>query len=98
MAVFETWTVLPHKPLRKHTPYFWSVQGTMPNPRIRRVMSVAKRADGRLVIHNAIALGEPEMQELEALGEPAFLIVPNRYHRQDAKIWKARYPKMQVYC
>lgn len=27
---------------------------------------------------------------------PAFLIVPNHLHRLDAKIWKDRYPQMQV--
>jgi hypothetical protein len=95
---FETWTVLSHGPTVKHTANLWSVQGSMPNPRIRRVMAVARRTDGRLVIHNGIALEEAAMRELETLGEPAFLLVPNGFHRQDAKIWKVRYPKITVLC
>ena len=59
-------------------------------------MTIAKRNDDKLVIHSAIAMNEPEMKEIEAWGEPAFLIVPNAYHRLDAAKYKSRYPKMQV--
>jgi hypothetical protein len=59
-------------------------------------MTVVKLANRRLVIFSAIALGELEMSELEAHGEPSFMIVPNGYHCRDAKIWKDRYPAMQV--
>lgn len=96
--VFDRWTVLPHRPIQKHTENFWSVEGTMPDGKTRRVMSVARRSDGRLVIHNGIALEEPLMAEIEALGEPGFLLVPNGFHRQDARIFKRRYPKMTVLC
>jgi hypothetical protein len=59
-------------------------------------MTVARLSDGRLVIYSAIALDEDEMRALEAFGTPAFLVVPGQLHRMDAKIWKARYPKMLV--
>src|SRR5262245_49018604 len=95
---FQTWTVLPHQPLEKLADNLWRVEGTMPDGRTRRVMSVAKMRDGRLVIHNAIALEEPLMAELEAFGTPAVLVVPNAYHRQDAKIFKDRYPALRVHC
>src|SRR5262249_20069115 len=52
--------------------------------------------DRRIVIHNAIALDDAEMKEIEAWGTPAFLIVPNGGHRMDAKIFKDRYPSLQV--
>jgi hypothetical protein len=61
-------------------------------------MTIARRADGKLVIHNAVALAEPQMKEIEAWGDPAFLIVPNGFHRQDALIYKQRYPKLAVFC
>jgi len=96
--VFETWTVLPHEPIRKHTENFWSVPGSMPDPKIKRVMSLARLADGRIVIHNAVALEESAMKEIEAWGTPAVLAVPSGFHRQDAKIWKARYPSLFVTC
>jgi hypothetical protein len=91
---FETWTVLPHKPIVKLEENLWFVEGRLGN--IRRVMVVARLKDGRLVIWNAIALDEPEMKELEAWGTPAFLIVPNAFHRMDCKIWKQRYPQLTV--
>jgi hypothetical protein len=93
---FETWTTLKHDPLEKHGDNLWSVSGTMPNPNIRRRMVVARLANGGLVIHNAIALDEASMAELEAFGEPAYLLVPNGFHRQDAFIYKQRYPKLRV--
>jgi hypothetical protein len=95
--VFETWTVLPHGPLEKLSENLWRVEGTMPDPNIRRVMTIARMKDGRLVIHNAIALEEPLMAEIEAFGTPAVIFVPNGFHRQDSKIYKARYPSAAVY-
>ncbi|HEX6271414.1 MAG TPA: hypothetical protein VFZ53_00170 [Polyangiaceae bacterium] len=93
---FRTWTALPHQPIEKHGDNAWSVQGTMPNPSIHRRMTVARLANGGLVIHNAIALDDASMKELEAFGEPAYLLVPNGFHRQDAFIFKQRYPKLRV--
>lgn len=91
---FDTWTVLPHKPIEKLADNLWRVSGTM--GKVQRQMVLARRPDGGLLVHNAIALGEAEMAEVEAWGTPAFLFVPNGYHRQDAAIWKQRYPKMTV--
>ncbi|HEU5055210.1 MAG TPA: hypothetical protein VFU21_01740 [Kofleriaceae bacterium] len=93
---FDTWTVLPHKPIEKLADNLWRVTGTMPNGRTRRQMVLARLADGRVLVHNAIALSEAEMAEIEAWGAPAVLFVPNGFHRQDAAIWKQRYPSMTV--
>jgi hypothetical protein len=95
---FETWTVGRHGPVEKLADNLWRVEGDIPGAPLRRVMSVAKLADGRLAVFSAIALDDAEMKELEAWGTPAFLIVPNAGHRLDAKIWKARYPTMRVVC
>lgn len=95
---FQTWTVLPHRPVEKLGDNLWSVAGTMPDPKLQRRMVVARLANGALAIHNAIALDEASMQELEAFGEPAYLLVPNGFHRQDAFIYKQRYPKLRVLC
>jgi hypothetical protein len=94
---FTAWTVLPHDPIEKHSPHLWSVSGKMPSGNQRR-MTVAKRADGKLVIHNAIALSDDEMRELEAFGKPSYLVVPNSFHRMDALIYKQRYPELEVLC
>jgi hypothetical protein len=68
----------------------------MPKMPLWRVMAVARMNDGRLVIHNGIALDDPSMKAIEALGDPAFLLVPNGYHRLDARIYKDRYPNLKV--
>jgi hypothetical protein len=65
---------------------------------LRRVMTIARLGDGRLVIHNAMALGDEVMKEIEAWGRPAFLLVPNGYHRLDAPVFKKRYPDLKVLC
>jgi hypothetical protein len=96
--VFERWTVLPHGPIEKLTENLWRVEGTMPNPKIRRVMTIARMKDGRLVIHNGIALEDGLMAEIEQFGTPAVIVVPNGFHRQDAKIYKDRYPAAAVYA
>jgi hypothetical protein len=95
-SCFTTWTVLPHEPIQKLSENLWVVDGSMPNPTIKRRMTIAKMKDGRLLIHNAIALGEAEMKEIEAFGTPAVLVVPGSFHRQDARIYKERYPSVKV--
>src|SRR5215831_12682733 len=95
---FDTWTVFPHRPIEKLADNLWRVEGDIPQGGGTRVMTLARLADGRLVVHNAIALEEPLMQEIEAFGRPAIIVVPNGFHRLDAKVYKARYPDAKVYC
>jgi len=93
---FDTWTVCPHGPVEKVAENLWRVAAPVPGAPFPRTMIVVKLADGRLVIHNAIALDEAQMKELEAWGQPAFLIVPSASHRIDARIYKGRYPDLRV--
>jgi len=94
---FATWNVLPHRPLEKLEPNLWRVEGDLPGGRGTRVMTVIRRPSGGLIIHNAIALEDPVMKEIEAFGTPEVLIVPNGFHRLDAKVFKERYPQLKVY-
>jgi hypothetical protein len=96
MSVYETWTVLPHDPVQKLSDNLWHVTALMANGRTQRQMTLARMRDGRVVVHNAIALRDESMKDLEAWGKPSFLVVPNGFHRQDAKIWKQRYPDIKV--
>lgn len=93
---FHTWTVLPHGPIEKLTENLWTVGGTMPDGRTRRVMTLARKSSGDVVIHNAIALDENEMKAVEAFGNLESMIVPNSFHRQDASIFKQRYGSLRV--
>ncbi len=92
------WRVLPHDPIEKLEDNLWRVQGSLAGMPLKRVMTIGKRGDGKLVIHNAMALEEPAMKAIEAFGEPGFLVVPNGYHRLDAPRFKARYPALRVVC
>ena len=95
---FAEWKVLPHGKLTAIEDNILTVVGDMPMPvgDMKRRMTVVRLRDKRLVIFSAVALDEEEMHALEAFGEPAFLIVPNDHHRLDSRIWKDRYPAMQV--
>lgn len=93
-----TWKVLPHRPIEHLTDNLWRVEGGLENMPLKRVMTVARRQDGSLVIHNAIALDDAAMATLDAWGPVSALLVPNGYHRLDAKVFKQRYPAARVYC
>jgi hypothetical protein len=95
---FKDWTVLPHGELTEVSDGIWTVVGKlhMPLGDYPRRMTVVRLADRRLVIYSAIALDEPEMEQLEAHGTPAFLVVPGDIHRLDARPWKDRYPGLFV--
>jgi hypothetical protein len=97
-AILEEWTVQPHGALVEIDEGLLSVTGeiVMPLGRFPRRMTVIALANGGTAIWSAIALREPEMARIEALGTPRFLIVPNRAHRLDSRIWKQRYPALQV--
>lgn len=91
-----SWTVLPHLPIEKLESNLWRVQGTMENMALKRVMTLVRLDDGRIVVHSAISLDEASMAEIEAWGRPAILLVPNGFHRLDAPAWVARYPDIEV--
>ncbi len=93
-----TWTVLPHGPIEQLSEQLWRVEGQLPGMEMKRVMAIAKRADGTLVVHNAIALGEAEMAAIEAWGKVSTIVVPNGFHRLDAKVFADRYPQARVVC
>jgi hypothetical protein len=90
------WTVLPHGPIEKLAENIWWVQGSLRGMTLKRVMTIVRLSDGRLVIHTAIALDDSAMKEIEAWGTPAFLVVPNGGHRLDAPAYKKRYPALRV--
>lgn len=63
-----------------------------------RNMIVYRFANRQLLIYSAIALDKPTLTELETLGTPSYLVVPNRFHRLDAGVYKGRFPALQVLC
>ncbi|HEY4012926.1 MAG TPA: hypothetical protein VGM06_06295 [Polyangiaceae bacterium] len=96
-AGFQTWTVLPHAPIEELAPNVWRVEGVL-SAWNKRVMILVRLGDGRILMHNPIALDEPSMARIDAWGEVAAILVPNAFHRQDAFIMQGRYPKAKVYA
>lgn len=94
--VNDAWTVLGHRPIEKLESNLWRVEGDLPGMPLKRVMTVARLGDGRLVVHNPMALDDAAMKELDAFGAVAFVVVPNRMHRLDARPFAARYPDARV--
>lgn len=98
MAVCATtWTVLPHDPIEVIDPRVWRVEGVMDSG-LRRTQTLVRLDDGRIIVHNAIALRDEEMAKIDAWGEVAAIIVPNAFHRLDCRIMQERYPKARVYA
>ncbi len=96
--VNTSWDVLPHLPIEKIEPNLWRVQGSLRGMALKRVMTLVRLDDGRIVVHSAIALEDNAMAEIDAWGEPAVLLVPNGYHRLDAPAWVERFPNIEVLC
>ena len=94
----SSWKVRPHGSLEKISERLWRVEGDLDGIPMKRVMAIARRSDGGLVIHNGVALGDAEMAEIDAWGKVAAIIVPNGYHRLDAKVFHDRYPDARVVC
>ena len=94
----ETWKVIDHGHLEELGENLYTVTGKLPMPlgeTVRR-MTIARLADGRLLVFSAISLAEAEMAKLDALGPVGFLVVPSGIHRMDIKAWAARYPRARV--
>jgi hypothetical protein len=94
----DHWKVLPHETLEELDDGLLTAAGEIPMPlgHFPRRMTVARLRGGRTVVFSAIALDEPEMARIEAMGRPSFMIVPSAHHRLDARIWKERYPDIRV--
>ncbi len=88
--------VHPHGPLQRIAEGLWLLQGTLPPSALPRAMVVWRLPTGGLWIHSPVNLDEATRAELESLGQPEVLVVPNGFHRADAAAWKTRYPEIEV--
>ncbi|MGZ2412203.1 hypothetical protein ACUXST_001624 [Sphingomonas sp. F9_3S_D5_B_2] len=94
----DEWVVAPHGPLREIEPGLLTVVGEikMPLGAFPRRMTVIALERGGTALYSPIPLREPDMKRIEALGEPAYLIVPNPAHRLDIRAFHHRYPRAKV--
>jgi hypothetical protein len=100
----ESWEshVVKHTPLQELWPNtLWRLEaaGADRGPPVRN-MCIYRVPDKsqRLVIFNGIAVDDATISQIESLGKPAILIVPNYLHKCCAAVWKQRYPDMLVVC
>lgn len=90
--------MLPHGPVTVVAENVWRVDGTNEGMPLGRVMTIARRTDGSLVLHNVIALDDATMSEVERLGPIGTIVVPNGWHRLDAPAFESRYPSARILC
>jgi hypothetical protein len=94
----DDWQVLPHGLLRELAPGLLTVVGQIPMPlgNFSRRMTVVALARKRTAIFSPVPLAEAAMARIEALGAPAYLIVPNGGHRLDLRPFHKRYPDARI--
>lgn len=90
--------VHPHGELIKLNERLWYVTGSLPHGNVPRNMVIYRLDSRGLLIHSAVALKEEYMQQVEELGKPEYMIVPNKFHKVDAPLFKKRYPDIKVIC
>jgi hypothetical protein len=94
----SVWSVGEHGPLEKHEPNLWTVEAAVPSMPLKRRMALVRLDDGSVVVHSAICLDDATQREVEAWGPIRFIVVPNRFHRLDARAYAERYPEARVIC
>jgi len=88
------WIVTRHDPVEEIDAGLWAVRGDVPgiapDTGVDRRMHIVKLSDGRLAFHNAVPLDEAALAKVTAWGKPALLIVPNQFHRLDARAFREK--------
>lgn len=59
-------------------------------------MAVVRLQEGSLFVWSPIALTAELQAEVEALGEPRFLVLPNNLHHRFLAEWKSAYPRAKL--
>jgi hypothetical protein len=95
VSVMAEHRIFPHGELREIADNLWQLRGSLPFP-LPRNMTVHRLPGGELLLHSVIALDDDGMKKLEALGKPAWMLVPHPLHTMDAAFYKQRYPRIRV--
>jgi len=88
--------LFPHGPINFLDDGLFVVEGRWKRSPFERKMTVFLLASGEVAVHSAIAMDEAGMAALEAIGRPAWILVPNALHYSDAGWYADRYPSARV--
>jgi hypothetical protein len=61
-------------------------------------MTIVRLANGKLFVHSPIRLTDGLKEQVDALGEVAYLIAPNTIHYAGVPDWRKAYPAAQAFC
>ena len=86
--------IFPHGLPERLSDGVWLVAGGLQFP-LRRNMIVLQLPSGELLLHSVVALGEDGLKALEALGKPAYVIVPSVAHQLDSRFYHQRFPELK---
>lgn len=86
--------IYPYGPPEAIADGIWVIRGNLSYP-LHRNMVVLRLPGGELVLHSVVAMEKAGLEALEALGTPAYSIVPSTLHTMDAPFYKQRYPGMK---
>ncbi|MBL8032916.1 MAG: hypothetical protein JNJ69_04400 [Leptospiraceae bacterium] len=88
--------IFPHGSITEVAPGLYQVEGSLPFP-LKRNMTLIKLKSGGLLIYSAVALDDAGLAELEKLGRPEVIVVPQPFHTMDLAFYKNRYPDLKVW-
>ena len=86
-----THKIYPHGLPKKLAENLWQVEGSLSIP-LPRNMTIWRSPEGKLVLYSVVAMRDEGMRALEALGEPALMVIPHRRHQMDFTFYRERYP------
>lgn len=82
--------------LRELTPKLWVMDGEWNGSSFGRRMTICGLSDGSLMVHNAFYLEEKDLEQIKALGEVKWIVVPNRFHSSEAFFFQKKFPQAKV--
>lgn len=89
--------IQPYQPIQVLDENIFTVDGEWFETAMRRRMTILRKKDGGLVIHNAIRFREKDYASIEALGRVDAIAVPNIFHASDAPVYAERFPQAKVF-
>jgi hypothetical protein len=103
----RTWKNIsfPFTKFEKFSPNFYVVTGKNADDPLSRNMTIFKLNNSDLILHSVIAMNEgltfffhttDDMKQLESIGVPKVLIVPNSFHNMDYHLYQEKYKDIIV--